>query len=77
MYGYTPEYMLDCMTWPELLMYYENGMKFEETRAQILIGTYARALNHDETETPTVQARKNNSKGTDKAGFKALLSQMR
>ena len=77
MYGWTPDYMLDRMTWLEVLMYYENGMKFEETRAQILIGTYARALNHDETETPTVQASKNNSKGPDKAGFQALLSQMR
>lgn len=77
MYGWTPDYMLDHMTWLEILMYYENGMKFEETRAQILIGTYARALNHDETETPTVQTSKNASKGPDKAGFQAFLSQMR
>lgn len=56
MYGWTPDYMLDCLSFLEILMYYENGIKFEETKAVILVGTLGKAMNggNNEIETPTV-----------------------
>lgn len=68
------EYMLDCMTWEEILMYYENGIGVEETKAKVWISTYARALNH-EAKTETIPPVENTE--PDKAGFKAVLQQMR
>lgn len=50
----SPEYMLHSMTWQEILMYYENGIKFEETKSKILRSTFGRAMgNSNETETAT------------------------
>jgi len=47
--------MLDCMTWPEILMYYEKGIRSEEIRAQILINTLAKAINaEDEAQNKRV-----------------------
>lgn len=67
--------MLDCLSFLEVLLYYENGMKFEETKAKVLISTYARALNHEaETETETPPA---NGQGPDKEAFRAVLQEMR
>lgn len=65
------EYMLDHMTWPEILMYYDRGIGFEEHKARILIGTYAQALNPDhETEHKKVSQDTDNQK-PDRAAFHA------
>lgn len=46
------EYMLDHMTWLEILMYYEKGIEFEETKAKILLSTFGRAMSGtNETES--------------------------
>ena len=49
MYGWaSPDYMLEQMTLLEILNYYESGIKFEETKARILVGTLAEAMNATE-----------------------------
>lgn len=46
------EYMLDHMTWLEILMYYEKGIAFEETKAKILLSTFGKAMSRsNETES--------------------------
>jgi hypothetical protein len=37
------------MTLLEIINYYENGIKFEETKSRILVGTLAEAMNGNET----------------------------
>ena len=55
MYGWaSPDYMLDCMTLLEIINYYENGIKHEETKAKILVGTLAEAMNGNATENKKV-----------------------
>lgn len=45
MYGWaTPDYLLNHMSLTEILEYYENGIKFEESKAQILVGTLAKEM---------------------------------
>lgn len=64
MYGWaSPDYMLDCMTLLEIINYYENGIKFEETKSRILVGTLAEAMNgnetgHTKTSSPSPQGKR-------------------
>ena len=62
MYGWaSPDYMLEQMTLLEILNYYENGIKFEETKARILVGTLAEAMNateHKKTSSPPQQGKR-------------------
>ena len=59
MYGWaSPDYMLDCMTLLEIINYYENGIKFEETKSRILVGILAQAMGGHETETKAVQGKR-------------------
>lgn len=62
MYGYTPDYMLDCLSFLEVLLYYENGIKFEETKAVILVGTLGKAMNGGNNETESATVSKGNAK---------------
>lgn len=34
----TPEYMLDHMSFPQIMMYYAYGMEHEENKSNILVG---------------------------------------
>lgn len=65
------EYMLDHMTWLDVMMYYEEGIKFEETKAKILIATYANALNPDH-ETKSKKVEDVEDQTPDRAAFHAL-----
>ena len=47
MYGWTPDYVLDGLSFDQILLYHKRGIEFEETKAKILISTYATALNPD------------------------------
>ena len=50
MYGWaSPDYMMDKMTLLEIINYYENGIKHEETKSKILVGILAQAMGGHET----------------------------
>jgi len=40
----TPEYLLDKMTLEEVFFYYDQGIRFEEFRAQLIISKLGEAL---------------------------------
>ncbi|MGE7614775.1 hypothetical protein [Paenibacillus sp. NPDC101420] len=40
----TPEYMLDHMSFPQIMMYYDYGMEHEENKSNILVGRIAIGL---------------------------------
>jgi len=40
----TPDYMLDRMTFDQIVMYYEYGMEHEENKSNILVGRIAVGL---------------------------------
>ena len=44
MSGYSLEYILDHLSLDQLVMLYDYGMEFEETKAIILLNKYAEAL---------------------------------
>lgn len=62
MYGWaSPDYMLDQMTLLEIINYYENGIKHEETKSKILVGTLVEAMNateHKKTSSPPHQGKR-------------------
>lgn len=56
LYGWTPDYVLDGLSFDQILLYHKRGIEFEETKAKILIATYASALNPDhETKSKKVE----------------------
>lgn len=77
MYGWaSPDYMLDCMTLLEILNYYENGIKFEEMKAKILVGTLAEAMNateHKKTSSPPQQGKRIYREDPDQTPDRAAL----
>lgn len=77
MYGWaSPDYMLDCMTLLEIINYYENGIKFEETKAKILVGTLAEAMNateHKKTSSQPPQGKRIYREDPDQTPDRAAL----
>ena len=59
-----PEYLLDQMTLEEVFYFYEQGMKFEEYRAQLIISKLGEALDGNK--------KKQNPKNTDKPDKQAF-----
>lgn len=53
MYGWTPDYLLDGLTFEQVMMYHRHGIAFEETKAQIMVAAIGKAMGNNETETKT------------------------
>ena len=80
MYGWaTPDYLLNHMSLIQILDYYENGIKFEESKANILVGTLAKAMNggSDDPKKPPKRIYKEEPEQTpDRAAFYAEFGEM-
>ena len=77
MYGWaSPDYMLDKMTLLEILNYYENGIKHEETKSKILVSVLAEAMNateHPKTSTQPPQGKRIYREDPDQTPDRAAL----
>lgn len=77
MYGWaSPDYMLDCMTLLEIINYYENGIKHEETKSKILVSVLAEAMNateHKKTSSPPPQGKRIYREDPDQTPDRAAL----
>jgi hypothetical protein len=54
-YGWTPGFVLNRLTWPEVLAFLRHGREVERTRAMILINRLAEALAGEDYHAPSAQ----------------------
>lgn len=72
----TPEYMLDHMTFDQIIMYYEYGIELEENKATILTNRIAVGL-FGAKEKPKVKRDFDNEKPDKAAFYKAYGSRIK
>ena len=65
--------MLDCMTLLEIINYYENGIKHEETKSKILVSVLAEAMNGNATEHKKVPEKRIYQEEPDQTPDRAAL----
>ena len=63
----SPEYLLDRMSLEEVFFYYEQGMRFEEFRAALIIAKLGEALTDERQKKPSPRKPENDK--PDKAAF--------
>ncbi len=44
MYGWSREYILEELTFPEMIMHWDYGLEFEELRASLIVAKLGQAL---------------------------------
>ena len=52
MTGYSLDYILDCLSLEQLVMLYDYGIEFENTKAVMLVNTIAEALSGNTKSLP-------------------------
>jgi len=65
----TPEYLLDHMTFDQIVMYYEYGQEWEEQKANIMVSRQAIGLFGAKEKPKPKKSAKDNSDKPDKEAF--------